>query len=81
MKIAFLTWEYPPNIAGGAGIVADNIVYQLSELGHEIFVFVPRLENIFESHNSIKNTNIKILIVPLIRFFKLKIISYAFNLN
>jgi len=29
MKIAFLTWEYPPNIAGGAGIVADNVVSQL----------------------------------------------------
>ncbi|NQU99339.1 MAG: glycogen/starch synthase [Parcubacteria group bacterium] len=57
MKTAFLTWEYPPNIAGGAGIVTDNIVSQLSELGHEVFVFVPRLENSFESHNSIKYKN------------------------
>lgn len=81
MKIAFLTWEYPPNIAGGAGIVAKNIVSQLSKLGHKVFVFVPKLEDSFESHNSIKNTNIKILKVPLLRFFKLKIISYAFNLN
>lgn len=81
MKIAFLTWEYPPNIAGGAGIVAENIVLQLSKLGHEVFVFVPRLENSFESYNSIKYKNIKIIEVPLFNFFKLKIISYAFNLN
>jgi len=81
MKIAFLTWEYPPNIAGGAGIVADNVVSQLSKLGHKVFVFIPKLENSFGSHNSIKNTNIKILKVPLLRFFKLRIISYAFNLN
>lgn len=81
MKIAFLTWEYPPNIAGGAGVVADNVVSQLSKLGHKVFVFVPKLENCFESHNSIENTSIKIIKVPLLRFFKLKIISYAFNLN
>ena len=79
MKIAFLTWEYPPNIIGGAGIVADNIVSQLSELGHEVFVFVPRLENRFETHNSIKNKNIKIIKIIFFKFFKLKIISYAFN--
>jgi len=81
MKIAFLTWEYPPNIAGGAGIVAENIVSQLSKLDHKIFVFVPRLEKSTELNNSIKNANIKIIKVPLLKFFKLKIISYAFNLN
>ena len=81
MKIAFLTWEYPPNIDGGAGIVADNVVSQLSKLGHKVFVFVPKLKNCFEPHNSIENISIKIIKVPLLRFYRLKIISYAFNLN
>ncbi|MCJ7790064.1 MAG: glycosyltransferase family 4 protein [Candidatus Atribacteria bacterium] len=81
MKIAFLTWEYPPNVAGGAGIVAENIVSQLSQLDHKIFVFVPKLRNKYKLNNSITNKNIKIIKVPLFKFFKLKIISYAFNLN
>ena len=81
MKIAFLTWEYPPNIAGGAGIVAENIVSHLSQLDHKIFVFVPKLRNKYKLNNSIKNKNIKIIGVPLFNFFKLKIISYASNLN
>ena len=81
MKIAFLTWEYPPNIAGGAGIVADNIVSQLSKLDHKIFVFIPKLGNKYKLINSIKNKNIKLIEVPLFKFSKLKIISYAFNLN
>ena len=81
MKIAFLTWEYPPNVAGGAGVVAENIVSQLSKLDHKIFVFVPKLRNKYKLNNSIKNKNIKIIKVPLFKYFKLKIISYAFNLN
>jgi len=81
MKIAFLTWEYPPNIVGGAGIVAENIVSQLSQLDHKIFVFIPKIGNKYKLNNSIKYKNIKIIKVPLFIFFKLKIISYAFNLN
>jgi glycosyltransferase involved in cell wall biosynthesis len=81
MKIAFLTWGYPPNIAGGAGIVAENIVSQLSQLDHKIFIFIPKLGNKSKLNNSIKNKNIKIIKVPLFKYFKLKIISYAFNLN
>ncbi|MCD6101422.1 MAG: glycosyltransferase family 4 protein [Candidatus Marinimicrobia bacterium] len=46
MKIAFITFEYPPNIIGGAGIYAYNIVQELSNLGHEIIVFTPKLGDI-----------------------------------
>ena len=41
MKIAFVTFEYPPMIIGGAGVYAKNITIELAKLGHEIVVFTP----------------------------------------
>jgi glycosyltransferase involved in cell wall biosynthesis len=41
MKIAFVTFEYPPFINGGAGIYASNITRELSKLGHNVIVFTP----------------------------------------
>lgn len=42
MKIAFVTFEYPPNLVGGAGTYARYIVKELAKLGHEIHVITPR---------------------------------------
>jgi len=41
MRIAFITFEYPPRLFGGAGVYAENIVTNLAKLGHEIEVYVP----------------------------------------
>ncbi len=41
MRIAFVTFEYPPFIIGGAGIYAWNITRELAKLGHEVIVFTP----------------------------------------
>lgn len=46
MKIAFITFEYPPFILGGAGIYAKNITEELVRLGHKITVFAPLNNNI-----------------------------------
>lgn len=44
MKIAFVTYEYPPKIEGGAGIYAENIVKQLSSKGVTVKVITPCVE-------------------------------------
>lgn len=41
MRIAFVTFEYPPFIIGGAGIYALNVTRELAKLGHQVVVFTP----------------------------------------
>ncbi len=43
MRVAFITFEYPPRLSGGAGVYAENLVSNLAKLGHEIEVYVPDL--------------------------------------
>lgn len=51
MKIAFVTFEYPPFIMGGAGIYAKMMTYELAKLGHQVVVFTPNvLGCIFKSN-------------------------------
>ncbi len=42
MRIAFITWEFPPFIVGGLGTYSDYISRWIAKLGHEIQVFAPR---------------------------------------
>lgn len=41
MRVAFITFEYPPFIIGGAGTYAKNITRGLANSGHEVVVFTP----------------------------------------
>jgi glycogen synthase len=43
MRIAFISFEYPPFIIGGAGIYALNITHELAKLGHQVVVFTPNI--------------------------------------
>ncbi len=43
MKVAFITFEYPPFLKGGAGNYAHNLTRELAKLGHEIHVITPRV--------------------------------------
>ena len=43
MKIAFITFEYPPFIQGGAGAYGYNLTKELVKLGHEVHVITPRV--------------------------------------
>ena len=43
MKIAYITFQYPPFIQGGSGTYAYNLVKELAGLGHEVHVIGPRV--------------------------------------
>ncbi len=43
MKVAFITFEYPPFLHGGAGNYIHNLTRELAKLGHEIHVITPRM--------------------------------------
>ena len=51
MRIAFVTFEYPPFIIGGAGIYAKNVTEELAKLGHEVVVFTPEIKTSEETYN------------------------------
>src|SRR5450759_2405204 len=58
MKIAFVTFDFPP-FAGstGSGVYAEHVVRELAHLDHEVFVYAP--ENTAQSiENSDANVNI-----------------------
>ena len=50
MKIAFITFEYPPFISGGAGVYAENLTKELARLGHEVHVLAPKV-SVSENYN------------------------------
>lgn len=55
MKIAFITFEYPPFIMGGAGIYAANITRQLAKLDHQVIVFTPKIKDLEKEEYHINN--------------------------
>jgi glycosyltransferase involved in cell wall biosynthesis len=44
MRVAFITYEYPPSLQGGADAYAKNITKELAKLGNEVHVITPRLK-------------------------------------
>ena len=38
MRIAMLTWEYPPRVVGGISKVVYDLAQKLGELGEEVHV-------------------------------------------
>jgi len=38
MRIAFVSFEYPPFVVGGAGVYAQHVTKELSNLGHDVTV-------------------------------------------
>jgi len=58
MRIAFITFEYPPFIIGGAGICATNITREIAKLGNQVIVFTPKINNLEEKCN-INNLEIR----------------------
>lgn len=63
MRIAFVTYEYPPFIIGGAGTYAEKITCELAKLGHDVFVFTPQIEKL--SREKVNVPNLKIIRVQI----------------
>ena len=63
MRIAYVTFEYPPFIIGGAGIHAKRITKELAQLGHEVVVFTPAMGG--RAHNEESMQNVNIVRVPV----------------
>jgi starch synthase len=63
MRIAFVTFEYPPFIIGGAGTYAEKITCELAKLGHDVFVFTPQIEELRKE--TVDVPNLKIIRVPI----------------
>jgi len=75
MRIAFITFEYPPFIIGGAGVYAYNLTKELVKLGNEVVVFTPK----FESIQTDEINGLKIIGVKVDR--RLPLVSVQFWLN
>lgn len=76
MRIAFITFEYPPSIIGGAGVYAKNLVDALSK-NHEITVITPNFYKMpgFSFENGITIIRLPIINVPFFCYF-----SFLFSL-
>lgn len=42
LRVAFVSYEYPPHIEGGAGVYADCLTRELMALGHSVSIFTPK---------------------------------------
>ena len=62
LRIAFITFEYPPFVLGGAGVYAKNITREITKLGHNVVVFTPKIGDEIEKKifTKIMNINSKI---------------------
>jgi len=64
MRVAFVTFEYPPFILGGAGVYATHITEELTKLGNQVVVFTPGTTNV-DCNNDPTSDRLKIWHVPI----------------
>jgi len=68
MKIAFITFDYPPLIEGGAGVYSANLARGLARFGQEVHVITPRPRRAvsFEARDGVFVHRIRFLHKPLL---------------
>ena len=79
MRIAFITFEFPPAKIGGAGVYGYNLTKNLAALGHDVEVFVPGSSQEDGVNSRPSLTNLKVRIVPVSR--KLPFVALQFWLG
>ncbi len=79
MRIAFVTFEYPPFITGGAGIHASHITEELAKLGHQVVVFTPGIDNT-DSAGHPSDANLQVWHVPVRGAIPFKALQFWINL-
>ena len=75
MRIAFITFEYPPFVIGGAGIYAKYVTKELSNMGHDVVVFTSsnNRNNDFSDNLRIKGIKTDSRFIPKALQFWLKL--------
>lgn len=77
MRIAFVTFEYPPFIIGGAGVYALNVTQELAKLGHKIIVFTP---DIVDTNEVYSNENLEVVKIKINKNLPLKSLQFWLSL-
>lgn len=77
MKVAFVTFEYPPFIIGGAGVYSLHITRELAKLGHQVVVFTP---NILENGPESDISNLKVCKVSINKKLPFKALQFWLEL-
>lgn len=78
MRIAFISFEFPPFIVGGAGVYARNMSIELAKLGHQVFVFTPQIDNL--ENDKYIFSNIKIRRISINRALPFKALQFWLHL-
>jgi glycosyltransferase involved in cell wall biosynthesis len=79
MRVAFVTFEYPPFIVGGAGVHAAHITEELAKLGHQVVVFTPAAGNI-DGVEQPSDANLQVWHVPVRETIPFKALQFWINL-
>jgi len=79
MRVAFVTFEYPPHIIGGAGVHAAHITEELAELGHQVVVFTPAIDNT-TGVDHLLQFNLQVWYVPVREAIPFRAMQFWINL-
>ncbi|WP_440949208.1 glycosyltransferase [Methanosphaerula subterraneus] len=76
MRVAFVTFEYPPFVIGGAGVYAAHLTEELAKLGHQVVVFTPAIDDT----EHLPYDNLKIWPVPVRETIPFKALQFWIHL-
>jgi len=79
MRVAFVTFEYPPFIIGGAGVYATHVTEELAKLGHQVVVFTPAIDNT-DSAKHPYDANLLVWHVPVRKAIPFRALQFWINL-
>jgi len=77
LKICFVSFEYPPFVVGGAGGYAENLVKELSKLGHEVYVIAP----IVGREQTSTAEDINVVRIPIVNLPSLRFLTFQLRLK
>ncbi|MHA1221745.1 MAG: glycosyltransferase family 4 protein [Candidatus Heimdallarchaeaceae archaeon] len=80
MNIAFVTFEYPPFIIGGAGVYAEYLTKELAKLEHQVILFTPQSNKENCRTLNLKLKNLRIINVKIIDKLPFKALQFWIQL-
>jgi len=80
MRVAFVTFEYPQFIIGGAGVYAAHVTEELANLGHQVVVFTPAIGGNIGGSKHLPDANLQVWHVPVREAIPFKALQFWMNL-